>query len=282
MRNRFVVALVVLASMLLVFSVAAIAQGGGGGQRGAGGRIDTAPPAPPDNRPFDPHDFAGYWLKNTVRPKDSPPLTPAGIKAMEGRRPDFQTKVPTENNDPMYKCNPQGFPRLVWEENEPVEFVMLANRVLQLFSWERTLRELWMDGRPLPSGANLDNLGPNWYGHSVARWEGNTLVVQTTGVDPRAWLDEYAHPKSFDALYTERYTRISADKIEGELTIDDPKMYTQKWVHPKSVFSRMPEKDLNFFGWRGIFSGVTDAICAPINEVDDFDKRIRDPAVNGK
>ena len=59
-------------------------------------------------------------------------------------------------------------------------------------------------------------------------------------------------------------------------------MYTQKWVHPKSVFSRMPEKDLNFFGWRGIFSGVTDAICAPINEVDDFDKRIRDPAVTGK
>ena len=285
MRNRFVIAIVVLVSILLVFSATSLAQGGGqrqggGGQRG--GRGQAAAPEAPPNPNFDPHDFTGYWIKNTVRPKESPPLTPAGVKAMEGRRPDYLTPKPTEVNDPMYKCNPQGFPRLVWEENEPIEFVMTPNRILQLFQWERTIRELWMDGRALPSGQNLENIGPNWYGHSVAHWEGNTLVVQTTGVDTRAWLDEYAHPKSMDALFTERYTRIAPDKIEGELTIDDPKMYTQKWVHPKSTFTRMPEKDVNFFGWRGLFSGVTDSICAPINEVDDFDKRIRDPAVTGK
>ncbi len=279
MRNRFVTVMAVLVSMLLLLSLTAFAQGQG--QRQGGRGQAAAAPAPPDNRPFDPKDLSGYWLKNTVRPKDSPPLTPAGVKAMEGRKPDYLTKVPTENNDPMYKCNPQGFPRLVWEENEPLEIVMLPNRILQLFQWERTLRELWMDGRPLPSGENLDNIGPNWYGHSVARWEGNTLVVQTTGVDTRAWLDEYAHPKSFDALYEERYTRTSFDKIEGQLTINDPKMYTAPWVHPKSTFTRMPEKSVTFFGWGGLFSGVTDEICAPINEVDDFDKRIRDPAVTG-
>src|SRR5262245_28914155 len=151
MRKRFLIALVVLVSLLALFSAEVFAQGGqrGGGQRG-GGR-GQAPAAPP-NPNFDPHDFSGYWLKDTVRPKDSPPLTPAGMKAMEGRRPDYLTKVPTENNDPMYKCNPQGFPRLVWEENEPLEIVMLPNRIPQLFQWERTLRELWMDGRALPSG----------------------------------------------------------------------------------------------------------------------------------
>src|SRR3954471_1674211 len=74
---------------------------------------------------FDPHDFSGYWLRNRVRPKDHPPLTEAGKKAMTGRRADDDVKLPTDSNDPMYKCNPQGFPRLVWEENEPVEFVML-------------------------------------------------------------------------------------------------------------------------------------------------------------
>jgi len=208
-------------------------------------------------------------------------MTPAGVKAMEGRRPDYLTKVPTENNDPMYKCNPQGFPRLVWEENEPIEIVMTPNRILQLFQWERTLRELWMDGRALPSGENLENIGPNWYGHSVAHWEGNTLVVMTTGVDPRAWSDEYGNPKSYDALYEERYTRVSFDKIEGQFTINDPKVYTAPWVHPKSTFTRIPDRSTTFFGWKGLFSGVTDAICAPINEVDDFDKRIRDPAVTG-
>ena len=118
MRNRFLAVIVVLASILLVFSATLMAQGGGGQRQGGRGQAPAAPAAPP-NPNFDPHDFSGYWLKNTVRPKEAPPLTPAGMKAMEGRHPDYLTKVPTENNDPMYKCNPQGFPRLVWEENEP-------------------------------------------------------------------------------------------------------------------------------------------------------------------
>lgn len=278
MRNRFVSVMSVLVSALLLLSLTAFAQGQGQRQ---GGRGQAAAPRPPDNRPFDAKDLSGYWLKNTVRPKEHPPLTPAGVEAMKGRTPDSLAKVPTESNDPMYKCNPQGFPRLVWEENEPIEIVMLPNRILQLFQWERTLRELWLDGRPLPSGENLDNIGPNWYGHSVARWEGNTLVVQTTGVDERAWLDQYGNPKSFDAVYEERYTRTSYDIIEGQLTINDPKMFTAPWVHPKSTFTRLPDRSVTFFGWKGLFSGVTDGICAPANEIDDFDKRIRDPAVLG-
>ncbi len=277
MRNRFVSVMAVL----LLFAVAAIAQGGQG-QRPAAGRNDAPPPAPPDNRPFDAKDLSGFWMRNTVRPKDAPPLTDAGRAAMKGRISDEMARVPTEQNDPMYKCNPQGFPRLVWEENEPIEIVMLPNRILQLFQWERTLRELWLDGRPLPSGENLENLGPAWYGHSVGQWDGNTLVVRTTGVDERAWLDEYAHPKSYDAIYEERYTRISHDIIEGQLTINDPKMFTRPWVHPKSQFTRMSDRSVTFFGWKGLFSGVTDGICAPVNEIEDFNKRIRDPAVFGK
>jgi hypothetical protein len=181
----------------------------------------------------------------------------------------------------MYLCNPQGFPRLVREENEPIEFVHAGNRILQLFQWERTLRELWLDGRELPTGENLENLGPAWYGHSVARWEGDTLVVETTGVDDRAWLDEYGNPKSFDARFVERYRRTGIDTIEGRLTIYDPKIFTAPWEHPPSVFTRMNPEHVEFFGWKGLFSGVTDAICAPMNEIDDFNKRIRDPAVYG-
>jgi hypothetical protein len=238
---------------------------------------------------FNPRDLSGYWLRNTVRPNNRPDLTPAGLAAMQGRVPDDMGKggilktanLPTETNDPMFKCNPQGFPRLMWEENEPLEMVMLPDRVLQLFQWERTLRELWLDGRPLPSGENLQDLGPNWYGHSVGRWEGNTLVVQTTGVDERAWLDQYGHPKSFDAIYTERYTRTGVDTIEGVLTIHDPKMFVADWTHPKSTFTRMKSAEVNYFGWKGLFHGVSDAICAPINEVDEFDKKIRDPAALG-
>jgi len=231
---------------------------------------------------FDPKDLSGYWLRNAVRLRNAPPLTPAALEAMKGRIPIPKVRVPSESNDPMYTCNPQGFPRLVWEENEPIEFIMLPDRVLQLFQWERTLRELWLDGRELPRGERLDNIGPAWYGHSVARWEGNTLVVLTTGVDERAWLNDDGHPKSFDAVYEERYTRTGPDTIQGQLTINDPKVFTKPWVVPPSTFRRMPEEDITFFGWRGLFSGVTEAICAPMNEVDDYNRRFRDPAALGK
>ncbi len=60
---------------------------------------------------FDPHDFSGYWIEDTPRNNDPPPLTPAGVAMMEGRVPDYLTTLPNESNDPMYMCNPQGFPK---------------------------------------------------------------------------------------------------------------------------------------------------------------------------
>src|SRR6267142_1750238 len=203
MRTRLISLIAALAAVLLL-SPAASAYASERQRQGGRGRGNAAP-EPPDTRPFDPHDLSGYWLKNTVRPREHPPLTPAGVEAMKGRIPDYQARVPTDNNDPMYKCNPQGFP----------------------------------------------------------------------------WLDEYANPKSFDAKFEERYRRTSFDIIEGQLTINDPKNFTAPWVHPKSTFRRMRPQDITFFGWKGLFSGVTDGICAPVNEIDDFNKRIRDPAVFG-
>jgi len=76
MRTRFVSVIPVLVCTLLL-STAAFAQ------------------------QFDPRDLSGYWLRNTVRPKDHPPLTPAGVEAMKGRVPDDDTRLPNESNDPM-------------------------------------------------------------------------------------------------------------------------------------------------------------------------------------
>src|SRR2546422_846032 len=87
---------------------------------------------------------------------------------MAGRIVD---KAGVIGNAPWYTCNPMGFPRLL-NDDEPMEFVMLKDRVLQLFQWEHRIRVLWTDGRELPSGQNLENLGPAWYGHSVGESEG--------------------------------------------------------------------------------------------------------------
>lgn len=231
---------------------------------------------------FDPQDFSGIWLGRGPRSNEHPPLTPAGMEMIADRRPDYLVDVPTDGNDPMYQCNPQGFPRLAWDENEPFEFIHLGDRILQNFQWDRVATEIWMDGRPLPTGENLDNIGPNWYGHSVAEWEGDTLVVNTTGFNEDAWPDEYGNPLGFDARVESRYTRIDADTIEGQVTFYDPANYTEPWVHePPTLFNRLPEEEVSYFGWYGLFSGVTDAICAPMYELGDFNARQRDPAIFG-
>jgi hypothetical protein len=161
---------------------------------------------------------------------------------------------------------------------EPVEFVQANERILQLFQWTRTPREIWTDGRAVPSGENLDNLGPAWYGHSVGRWDGDTLVVDTVGVDDRAWIDIYGFPKSAGARFEERYRRIDTDTIDLRMTMWDPAYYKEPWVSDRKTFKRIPREDATFYGWFGLFGGITEQICAPMNEVEDFNKRIRNPA----
>jgi hypothetical protein len=239
---------------------------------------------------FDPRDLSGVWTITRGHRSISanvPPMTPEGEarlnankptrgrflgEPLNGDHPGFvrAVPVPAQGNDPVHKCNPNGFPRLLLDP-EPVEFVQTQGRLLQLFQWERTLRELWMDGRPVPSGENLDNLGPAWYGHTAGGWQGNTLVMNTVGLDDRAWIDIFGFPKSTDS-------RIAGpDTIELRMTLDDPRFYKEPWVSDVKTFTRVKREDTTFFGWYGLYSGLTEGICAPMNEVDSYNTLFRDP-----
>ena len=242
---------------------------------------------------FDPRDFSGYWYNYTYRnsgrggvrlfgPDGShPPLTPAGMAKQNGRVSAEEADVPTNSNDPIFQCNPLGFPRIL-DRHETIEFIHTDDRVLQFTQWERRLREIWLDGRELPSGQNLDNLGPAWYGHSVGEWEGDTLVVNTVGINDLAWLDRTGLPISFDARVEERWTRIDADTLELRMTLHDPTYYTAAWGGDYPILFKPENPDyVSYYGWGGQYSGVTDLICAPLDEVEMFNKRIRDPASVG-
>jgi hypothetical protein len=183
------------------------------------------------------------------------------------RNPNLPAAASPElSNDPNFTCNPSGFPRLLIDTTIPhVEFIQLEDRLMQVFQRERTIRELWTDGRELPKGEILDNLGPAWYGHSVGVWEGDTLVVNTVGLDDRAWVDIFGYPKSLDARIEERYKLIDANTLELRLTLYDPKYYTSPWVSDTKTFKRESREKLTYFGWYGLFSGLTDVICAPMN-----------------
>lgn len=249
---------------------------------------------------YDLRDFSGVWMRSGGHRSihaEVPPMTALGAAMLEERTPArgrnlgeplngehysrVRAVVPAYSNDPMMQCNPQGFPRLLLDP-EPVEFIHTGDeRLLQFFQWERQIRELWTDGRQLPSGETLFNMGPAWYGYSVGEWEENTLVVNTVGFDERAWVDMFGMPYTFEARIEERYARVAADRIELEMTLYDPAVYAEPWVSDTKVFTRLPREDLVYFGWYGFSGGILEGICAPIDEVEQFNNRIRDPAGAG-
>jgi hypothetical protein len=138
-----------------------------------------------------------------------------------------------------------------------------------------------MDGRAVPSGENLENLGPAWYGHTAGGWQGNTLVMNTVGLDDRAWIDIFGFPKSTEARIEERYTRTGPDTIELRMTMYDPTFYKEPWVSDVKTFKRIKREATTFFGWYGLFSGITEGICAPMNEVDSYNTLFRDRTGKG-
>jgi hypothetical protein len=99
-------------------------------------------------------------------------------------------------------------------------------------------RQIYTDGRSLPK----DPI-PSWMGTSAGRWEGDTLVVETTGIQERAWLDAFGHPRSEAMRITERYRRRDFGHMDLEMTFDDPKYYTRPFGF-KTTASLLPDSDV--------------------------------------
>jgi hypothetical protein len=283
MRSRLIILMLSLLSLLLI-SLAALGKAGQAeaqGQRGAEGqRRPRRAPAPPSTEKFDPHDFSGIWMRRggdrSIGPeKTIPPLTAAGKEAASKMLSPGRSRLPgimknvadaADSNDPAFYCNPEGFPRILLDTaNDYHEWHMLPDRMLQVIQWGRVLREIWMDGRAVPTKEVIDKLGLTWYGYSVGRWGGNTLVVTTVGMDDRALLDSFLLPKSANAKIEERYTRVDADTLQAKLTLTDPDYYTTSWVSDVKTWKKEKPEKITFFGWYGMFSGAGEAICAPMN-----------------
>jgi hypothetical protein len=87
-----------------------------------------------------------------------------------------------------------------------------------------------MDGRQLPKNPN-----PQWFGYSVARWEGDTLVVESSGFNGKAWLDQVGHPSTEALRVTERFTRRDFGHTDIVSTIDDPMAYKKPWSYTQPL-----------------------------------------------
>jgi hypothetical protein len=154
---------------------------------------------------------------------------------------------------------------------DPVEFIQLPDRIYQHFEWGYGIRTIWLDGRKLADDPDF----LRWWGFSTSHWEGNVLVVESNGFDPRTWVDHFGYPHTDQMRLQERYHRTNYNTVELSMTITDPQVYTKPWVSQTKKFHLLPKDGIKTVdGWTGLLEDV----CAPADEVDQFDKRVRDPA----
>ena len=95
-----------------------------------------------------------------------------------------------KTTDPIYRCEPESVPR-TYGVAHPIEIVQTPKETLMLIETNRNFRILYTDGRKQP-----DHPEGTWFGDSVARWEGNSLVADTVNFNDRNWIDQVGHPHS--------------------------------------------------------------------------------------
>src|SRR5262245_25544538 len=154
-------------------------------------------PAPSQSRA----ELSGVWLGPDTTLEPPAPMTVRGQELFDAAKPLFGPRsVPVaDSNDPVTTCDPQGFPRIIFLRAplSGMEFVQTPDRVFQFYQYQRVYREIWTDGRSLPTdvgGANPKSPDPRWYGYSIGRWSGDgVFVVETIGATD-TWGDEQGHP----------------------------------------------------------------------------------------
>lgn len=136
-------------------------------------------------------------------------------------------------DDPMYlNCKPPGGPR---QYQSPLGFQLIEDRASErvfvlLGSGNHNYRIIYLDGRDQTGQVGGDDDNPLYYGRSVGQWDGDTLVVNTTGFNEDFWFTNGGLPHTSQLEMVERFSRPEHDKLQYEVTINDPGAYTRPWT----------------------------------------------------
>ena len=195
------------------------------------GKADLSAKAPrtPDGRP----NLSGLWTIETeefwedigagLKP-DEVPLQPWAA-TLFGER-----KASLGKDNPIARCMPAGVPTIDTIPT-PHKIIQTPSFMAILYEYNMQYRQIFTDGRSLPQDPN-----PNWMGYSVGRWDGDTLVVDTTGLKDKTWLDLYGHPATDALRVSEHFYRRDFGHMDLEITMSDSKAYTKPWrivLHPR-------------------------------------------------
>lgn len=186
------------------------------------GRPNLSAPAPKtgDGKP----DLSGVWASpgtkyffDLTADGVEAPMLPAAAALYKQRLAQLQKGHPSE------RCLGHGV--------TDYDTVPAPRRILQtpgviaiLFESYNHFRQIFLDGRPLPKLTQ-----PAYMGYSIGRWDGDTLVVETTGFNDKGWLDMNGHPQTETTHITERYHRRDFGHMDLQLVIEDPNAYAKPW-----------------------------------------------------
>jgi hypothetical protein len=163
-----------------------------------------------------------HFISVTSRNPSDAPLQPAARAVTMARLAD------NLKDDPQSQCEPLGVPRYDAFPS-PFKILQLPGLFVVLHEYDTTFRQIFADGRTHPANAN-----PSWMGYSTARWDGDTLVVETVGFNDRSWLDLMGHGHSDAMGVVERFTRRDIGHLQIDVTITDPKTYTRPVTYTQS------------------------------------------------
>jgi hypothetical protein len=197
-------------------------------------------------------DLSGTWLPDNtpgIHGTNGEPLPKFFINVTSGMNDEDVPFTPEAavlykknlsldgKNDPLSFCHPAGVPA-VDTVPIPYKIVQTPELVVILYESDTVYRQVFMDGRK-----HADTTIPSWMGYSVGHWEGDVLVVETTGFNDKGWLDRIGHTHSDTMRIVERFQRRDLGHMDVVVTIEDPKTFTKPITFTQSN-TLTPDGDL--------------------------------------
>jgi len=162
-------------------------------------------------------------------------------------------------DDPTSRCLPSGIPRIVTLGLFPQQIVQTPTQIVMLYEYMNVFRVIPLNAK------HPDDLIPAYMGNSVGHWEGDTLVVDVTGFNDKTWLSGTGTFHS-ELHITERFTRVDKDRINYDVTMEDPKVLTKPWILHSSLMLREGTR-------------LQEYVCAENNQdPDSYEKLLKDGA----
>jgi hypothetical protein len=176
-------------------------------------------------------DFSKYFINVLADFK-------SGEEPLQPSAPALSAQLGLQAREQLPRvCGPPSLPAADLAPS-PFKIIQTPGLFLMLYENYMTFRQIYMDGRKPPVDPQ-----PSFLGYSVGKWEGDVMVVETTGLNDLRQLDTAGHFHSEDLRVTERFHRLDFGHMEGQIVLDDPKMFTRP-ISMKVDFHLLPDADI--------------------------------------